>query len=128
MNASPELHFDESPSMFRTRPGWFLFWCILTPVLLGIIVLLIWHFNLSKTRLTIVGNRVLFKSGVVSTRESEIRIQDVRDVEITRTFGQRMLGTGTLALSTSGESGMEIEISGLSQPERVREIINALRT
>lgn len=114
--------------MFRTRPGWFLFWCLLTPVLIGIIALVIWHFNLSKTRLTIVGNRVLFRSGVLSTRESEIRIQDVRDVEITRTLGQRMRGTGTLSLSTAGESGMEIEVSGLAQPERVREIINRLRT
>lgn len=114
--------------MYRSRPGWFLFWCLLTLVLVGIIVLLIWHFNLSKTRLTIVGNRVLFRTGVMSTRESEIRIQDVRDVEITRTFGQRMRGTGTLSLSTSGESGMEIEISGLAEPERVREIINRLRT
>lgn len=127
MNPSPEPQFDESPSMARTHLGWFLFWCLLTLVVVGIIALLIWHFNLSKTRLIIVGDRVLYKTGVFSTRESEIRIQDVRDVEITRTLSQRMLNTGTLSLSTSGESGMEIEISGLAHPERVREIINTLR-
>lgn len=128
MTETPELHFDESPSMFRTSPGWFLFWCILSPVIIGLIAFLIWHLQLRNTRLTIVGKRVLYRTGWMSTREKELRVGDVRDIEITRTFGQRLLGTGRLSLSTSGESGMEIEIQGLKQPERVREIINALRT
>lgn len=128
MNAPADLHFDESPSMFRTSPGWFLFWCILSPVVVGLIALFFWHVKLRNTRLTIVGKRVLYRSGMVSTRESEIRVDDVRDIEITRAMWQRIVGTGTLSLSTSGESGMEIEIEGLRQPERVREIINNLRT
>lgn len=128
MNPTPELHFDESPSMFRSSPGWFLLWCILVPVVVGIIALFIWHLQLRNTRLTIVGKRVLYRSGMMSTRESEIRVEDVRDIEITRSLWQRIVGTGVLSLSTSGESGMEIEITGLRQPERVREIINALRT
>ena len=113
--------------MFRTSPGWFILWCILTPVVIGIIVLFFWHVQLRNTRLTIVGKRVLYRSGMMSTRESEIRVEDVRDIEITRSLWQRVVGTGSLSLSTSGESGMEIEITGLRQPERVREIINALR-
>lgn len=127
MNPPAETHFDESPSMARTSLGWFLIWCLLTPVLVGIIALFIWHVQLRNTRLTIVGKRILYRTGMFSTRESEVRVEDVRDIEITRTFMQRLCGTGVLSLSTSGESGMEIEIRGLRQPERIREIINTLR-
>jgi uncharacterized membrane protein YdbT with pleckstrin-like domain len=97
-------------------------------VLIGLIVLFFWHLDLRRTRLTISGQRILYRTGLVSTRESELRVNDVRDIEVTKTLFQRMIGTGTLALSTAGESGMEIVITGLKQPERVREIINALRT
>ncbi len=128
MSDPNEVQFDESPTMFCTHPWWFIFWCILSLALIGLIVLFFWHLNLRRTRLTIIGQRILYKAGAVSTRESEVRVNDVRDIEITRTLFQRMIGTGTLALSTSGESGMEIVISGLKSPERVREIINALRT
>ena len=114
--------------MFCTHPFWFLFWCLLAPVLIGLLVLLFWHLDLRRTRLTIAGQRILYRTGALATRESELRVNDIRDVEITRTLFQRMIGTGTLALSTAGESGMEIVIAGLKQPERVREIINALRT
>ena len=119
--------FDESPAMFRTSLGWFLFFCLLVPVVVGIIALLIWRFRLSRTRLTIIGQRVIFKTGVVTTKESEVRVSDVRDIEINRTFIQRLCGTGTLSLSTAGESGMEIEIAGLREPQRVREMIHTLR-
>jgi uncharacterized membrane protein YdbT with pleckstrin-like domain len=120
--------FDESPTMFGTSPGWFIIWCLLTPVLIGIFGFLIWRFQLSRTRLTIQGQRIIYRTGITSTRESEIRVNDVRDIEITRTFFQKMAGTGVLSLSTSGENGMEIQIAGLNQPERVREIVHALRT
>lgn len=125
---SEMVQFDESPTMFCTHPFWFLFWCLLAPVLIGLIVLFFWHLDLRRTRLTISGQRILYRTGVISTRESELRVNDVRDVEVTKTLFQRMIGTGTLALSTAGESGMEIVITGLKQPERVREIINALRS
>ena len=125
---SETVQFDESPTMFCTHPFWFLFWCLLSPVLIGLIVLLFWHLDLGRTRLTISGQRILYRTGAISTRESELRVNDIRDVEISKTLFQRMIGTGTLALSTAGESGMEIVITGLKQPERVREIINALRT
>jgi uncharacterized membrane protein YdbT with pleckstrin-like domain len=127
MNTDDPVLFDESPSMFRTRPGWFLFWCLLVPVLVGIVALLIWHFQLKRTRLQIIGPRVIYRTGFVSTRESEVRIRDVRDIEITRSLWQRMANTGTLSLSTSGESGMEIVVSGLRSPERIREIIHEAR-
>jgi uncharacterized membrane protein YdbT with pleckstrin-like domain len=126
-NDGQEVHFDESPSMLRTHPGWFFFWCLLIPVVLGIVALLIWHLLLRNTRLTIEGDRVLYRSGLFSVRESEIRVDDVRNVEITKTFFQRLFGTGELALSTSGQSGMEIVITGLRDPERVRGLINRLR-
>lgn len=123
----PEVHFDESPSMARTSPGWFLLWCLLCPVVIGIVALVVWHLLLRNTRLVIEGDRVLYRTGLFSSRESEIRAEDVRNVEISKSFWQKLTGTGTLSLSTSGQSGMEIEISGLAHPERVRDIVNSLR-
>ena len=127
MSDPEQTQFDESPSMFCTHPFWFIFWCILCLALIGLIVLFFWHLQISRTRLTIKGQRILYRAGAVSTREIDIRVNDVRDIEITRTLRQRLVGSGTLALSTSGESGLEIVIDGLKHPERVREIINALR-
>ncbi|HEU5081596.1 MAG TPA: PH domain-containing protein [Opitutaceae bacterium] len=128
MTDQAEAIFDESPAMFRTSLGWFLFFCLLVPVVIGIVALLIWKFRLNHTRLTITGQRVLYRTGIFSTTESEVRVSDVRDIEIHRTLMQRLCGTGTLSLSTAGESGMEIEIAGLREPQRVREMIHTLRS
>ena len=127
MSNDEKLLFDEAPTLYGTSPGWFLLWCLLVPVVVGIIALVVWKISLKNTRLQISGDRVLFRTGWLSTKETEVRAQDVRDIEITKTFWQRLADTGDLSLSTSGQSGMEISIAGLKDPERVREIINASR-
>src|SRR4051812_3669862 len=68
MNNDEKLLFDEAPTLYGTSPGWFLLWCLLVPVVVGIIALIVWKVSLKNTRLQIRGDRVLFRTGWFSTK------------------------------------------------------------
>jgi hypothetical protein len=45
-----------------------------------------------------------------------------------QTFFQRIMGVGTVAVSSSGQSGIEILADGIRSPDRVRQLISDCRS
>ena len=114
--------------MFRNRPVLFLICCALIPFGIGIVVLLVWWLRCLATTLVITDRRVTLRKGLLSKATNDVLIADIRNVRIEQSMWQRIFGVGSVAVSTSGQSDMEIEVHGVPAPERIKAIINDRRT
>lgn len=143
------------PAMIRAKPQLFLFYTLvlvagLTGIVwsqlgagstlkttaliasgLGVAVVLgllgFWKLQTLSAALEITNKRTVHRQGLLSKATSEVVHDNIRNVQVTQTFWQRLWNVGTLGLSSSGQDGIEIEITDIPRPERVREIIDAYR-
>jgi hypothetical protein len=120
--------YKDHPAMFRNRPVLFLVCCALIPFGIGIVVLLAWWIRCLATSLVITESRVTLRKGLLSKATNDVLIADIRNVKVSQSFLQRIFGVGAVAVSTSGQSDMEIEVHGVPAPDRIKSIINDRRT
>ena len=119
--------YDEHPSMFRNQPVWFVLNCILSLVGVGLVIFLVWWLKCKGTQLTVTSERTRLRKGLLSKSVTEVWHQDVRNVQLDQTFFQRVFNVGRLGISSSGQSGLEISISGIPDPDQVKELIDRHR-
>lgn len=119
--------YEEHPSMFRNRPVEFVFTCVLCLVIIGLIMFLVWWLKCKATKLTVTNDRTILRRGILSKSISEVWHQDVRNVQLDQTFFQRIFSVGRVGISSSGQSGVEIAVNGIPEPERVKELIDKHR-
>ena len=119
--------YDENPSMFRNRPVEFIVTVILCAVLVGFVIFLVWWLRCKGTQLTITTDRTRLRKGILSKSITEVWHQDVRNVQLNQTFFQRLLGVGALGISSAGQAGLEISVSGIPDPEQVKDLIDQHR-
>lgn len=139
-------------AMFGSKPFTFLILCLavilgfaggiffaLTPAtypiaitcggvgLICLLTLFFWRMVRHSRRLEITSRRIFDKQGLLSKRINEVRIQDIRDMQVIQSFPERLLGVGRLSISTAGQSDYEIEIADIPSPNKVREVIDLYR-
>ena len=119
--------YDENPSMFRNRPVEFIITVILCAVVVGFVIFLVWWLRCKGTQLTITSDRTRLRKGILSKSITEVWHQDVRNVQLNQTFFQRLLGVGSLGISSAGQAGLEISVSGIPDPEQVKDLIDQHR-
>jgi membrane protein YdbS with pleckstrin-like domain len=74
------------------------------------------HVQRRLVKLTLLGDRLRFESGLFSKSTRTIELVKVQDVRVDQTLGQRMVGIGNLSLETAGGTS-RIEIDGIDQPQ-----------
>ena len=117
--------FSESPKMFANNPVGFILSCVLCLVGIGIIILFSWWLECRATLLIVTGQRTILRRGILSKRTNEVRHEDVRNIQVGQSFFQRMYGVGSIAISSAGQGEVEIEISGIGDPQQVADLIRA---
>jgi uncharacterized membrane protein YdbT with pleckstrin-like domain len=120
--------YKDHPAMFRNRPVLFLVCCALIPFGIGVLILIVWWIRCLATSLVITESRVTLRKGLLSKATNDVLIADIRNVKVSQSFLQRIFGVGAVAVSTSGQSDMEIEVHGVPAPDRIKSIINDRRT
>ena len=115
------------PTMFRSDPVAFVLCIILSPILVGLIVLLIWRLKVSHTTLIVTSLRTTLKTGILGRSINEVYHRDVRNVQIQQSFFQRLMGVGAVGVSSAAQAGIEIAVDGIRSPMKVREIIDQQR-
>lgn len=119
--------YEENPSMFRNRPVEFVVNCLLCLVVVGLVLFAIWWLKCKGTTLTVTDERVRLRKGILSKSITEVWHQDVRNVQLEQTFFQRIFGVGTIGISSAGQNEIEVNVSGIPDPERVKELIDQHR-
>ncbi|MFK7770233.1 MAG: PH domain-containing protein [Mariniblastus sp.] len=119
--------YQENPSMFRNRPVEFVINVLLCVVVVGFILFFIWWLRCKGTTLSVTNKRTILRRGILSKSVTEVWHQDVRNVQLDQTFFQRILGVGQVGISSSGQSGLEISVNGIPDPDRVKLLIDQHR-
>jgi uncharacterized membrane protein YdbT with pleckstrin-like domain len=125
--ADEQILYESHPAMFRSHPVGFILCLILCVVGVGLVILLFWGLSCSGTTLTVTDKRVILRKGLLSKFVNEVMNADVRNIQVSQTFLQRLLGVGKIGISTAAQSGIEIEVVGIPCPDQVRELIDAHR-
>lgn len=119
--------YQDAPAMFRNHPVGFLLCIILCVGVVGFLILLIWYLRCYGTQLTVTDKRTTLRTGILSKHVNEVFHRDVRNVRLSQTFGQRLLGVGSVELSSAGQSDVEIAVAGMPHPEQIKSLINEYR-
>ncbi len=120
--------YRDHPAMFRNRPVLFLACCALIPFGIGLVALVAWWLHCQATSLVITESRVTLRKGLLSKYTNDVLIADIRNVQVRQSLLQRIFGVGAVAVSTSGQGDMEIEVRGVPGPDRIKAILNDRRS
>ena len=99
----------------------------LSAVLIGVslITLFVWRVKTWFVTLKVTTERCIFQRGLIARQTSEVRHDDVRNMQIDQTLIQRLFGVGSLAISSSGQDDFEIRAHGIPRPEAIVETIRS---
>jgi uncharacterized membrane protein YdbT with pleckstrin-like domain len=123
-----QVLYEEHPAMFRNHPFLFILSVILIAAFgLGLVILLIWWLQTLGTKLTVTDERITLRKGILSKYTNEVFHTDIRNVQLDQSFFQRLFDVGTIAISTSGQEGIEISVQGIPHPQNVRDLIDKYR-
>jgi phage FluMu protein Com len=143
------------PEMFRAKPGLYLFHILVllggaagaiifgfgagakaSPILGwasgGVAVvalgsLLVWKIKNMGNSLEVTTRRSIEHVGLFSKFTSEILHEDVRNMQITQSFRERLMGVGSVAISSAAQNEVEITVKDVRNPDRIREVIDLYR-
>lgn len=73
--------------------------------------------------LTVTTQRSIWIRGIINRRSSEVQHDDIRNIQVGQSLIERLVGAGTLAISSAGQDDMEITIKGIAHPRDVLETI-----
>ena len=96
----------------------------------GVVALIcfaVWKVKNLASSLEITNKRTIERLGLFSRFTSEILHEDVRNVQISQSFRERLFGVGTIGISSAGQDGLEISVKDIRQPDRIRELIDRSR-
>lgn len=79
---------------------------------------------LSFTRYALSEDRLFLSVGFLSVRDDELLLYRVRDIASRRTLWQRILGVGTVIVSSSDKTTPELVLKNIRNPLEVKELIH----
>jgi membrane protein YdbS with pleckstrin-like domain len=105
-------------SIPQDLPGWVI------PGLLAL--LLLWpvsrHFRRQFTKMTMVGDKLRYETGMLSKATRTIQLSKVQDVTVRQSLTQRMAGIGDLSIETAGESS-RLTFPNIDRPQAIADNI-----
>jgi uncharacterized membrane protein YdbT with pleckstrin-like domain len=79
---------------------------------------------LSFTRYSMTEDRLFFSVGFLNIKDDEILLYRVRDINSSRTLGQRLFGVGTVTVLSSDKSMPTMVMKNIKNPVAVKELIH----
>ena len=76
---------------------------------------------------TITSGRVIQRKGIIARYTSEVELTDIRSVQVLQPALWRLLGIGSVLISTAGQSGIEVSMSGIPNPQVIADLIRRER-
>lgn len=93
---------------------------------IGAIIIFIYVFvKVKTTTYTITEDKLVAEQGFLSKRRISLFLSDIRNVEMVQSTSQRIFKLGTVHISTAGNAGNEVTMSGVSDPELIVQNLNA---
>lgn len=71
-------------------------------------------------------HKLCTQSGLIKTVYNEVMLYRVLDINLTRTFGQKIFGTGTLTLCAKANMDGDVVLKNIKNPVKVKEMMSEL--
>ena len=81
---------------------------------------------LSFTRYSVSNERLTIKAGFFKTVTEEILIYRIMDIKLTRKFGQKIFGVGTVTLISTDKTQPRLDLADIRHPDEVRRFLSKL--
>jgi uncharacterized membrane protein YdbT with pleckstrin-like domain len=107
--------------------GWWVLGVLLVPVLVGFFV--IWWILLARRRrtYTVATGRVMVEWGWLVRNSREIRIQDIRSIEVRKRGLSGLLAVGDVEFSSAARDEAEVVFHAIPGVDRVRDLVRGLQ-
>lgn len=79
---------------------------------------------LSFTKYHLTDKSLTCQTGILSLKEEEVLLYRIMDVELSRPFGQRIFGTGTIIVHSSDKTAPELCLTAVKNPRQVKNQIS----
>lgn len=102
-----------------------------TGAIIGFVALVVlagWKVATLGEALEITNKRTIERNGILSKITSEVRHNDIRNIQVTQSFRDRIFRVGQLGISSSGQDQIEIVVKDIPNPDRIRQIIDLYRS
>lgn len=111
---------------WQEKTGW---WFLLfgPMVLWAIALIAYWWIDRFGASLEITTKRTIMHRGFFSKSSSEVVHDNIRNIQVTQSFLQRLCVVGKIGISSSGQDGIELEVNHLKDPDNLRKIIDLYR-
>src|SRR5690606_28752559 len=86
-----------------------------------------WKLRTMFVALVFTHQRTAATRGLISRATSGVLHEDIKNLQITQTFWQRIWGVGTIGISSSGQDGIEIVVTNMPRPMEIKRTIDAYR-
>lgn len=80
----------------------------------------------SFTKYSLTEEKLLVNSGFFNQREEEVRLYRILDLSLSRSFGQRLSGLGTITCKTSDKTLQVLELKNIKNSKEVKEQLSDL--
>ena len=118
-----QMVYEAHPAMFRAHPFWFILCVLLIAAFgIGIILLLYWYIKTRATALTVTDQELMYERGILSKDRTSVSLKHIRSVNIAQGFVNRVMGVGTVQVSTAGDLP-EFTIADMPDPYVIQEAI-----
>lgn len=78
---------------------------------------------LSFTRYELTAQRLTIRTGLFTTKTEEILLFRILDINLKRSFGQKLFGVGSIACYTMDRSSPQFELKNIKHSEKVRRLL-----
>ena len=81
---------------------------------------------LSFTKYALTDERLFIETGFLNKKEDEVRLYRIMDVSLSRSFGQRIFGLGTIHCCSADKSMKDFDILSIKHTKEVKEQLSEL--
>lgn len=78
------------------------------------------------TKYVLTKEKLLIQTGILNTKEEEVRLYRIMDVTLRRSLGQRLFGLGTIHCCSADKSTPEFDITWIPNSAAVKEKLSDL--
>ncbi len=104
-------------------------WVIRSVPLLVAVVLIAW-IKLDRTarKYTVTNRRVSVEYGIISKQSTELRVQDIRSINLTTSGVAGLLGIGRLEFSSAASDDADVVFWNTPGAEKIRDLVRSLQS
>ena len=104
-------------------------WIIRGVLALVALVLIIWiRLDRSRRKYMVTNKRVSVEYGIVSNISKEMRIQDIRSINLTTKGLSGLVGIGRVEFSSAATEGDDVIFWNAPSAEKIRDMVRSLQT